>query len=29
MWEGVFGQEEAARVLIEKGADAALKDEAA
>jgi len=27
MWAGVYGQEEAARILIEKGADAALKDE--
>ena len=27
MWAGVYGQEEAARVLIEKGADANLKDE--
>jgi ankyrin repeat protein len=27
MWAGVYGHKEAARVLIEKGADAGLKDE--
>jgi ankyrin repeat protein len=27
MWAAVAGQEDAARVLIEKGADASLKDE--
>jgi len=25
MWAGVSGQEEAARILVEKGADASLK----
>lgn len=27
MWAGVYGHEEAARALIEKGADPSLKDE--
>ena len=27
MWAGTYGQEEAAQVLLENGADAALKDE--
>ena len=26
MWAGVFGHEQAARLLLEKGADAGLKD---
>jgi ankyrin repeat protein len=27
MWAGVYGHEEAARLLMERGADPALKDE--